>query len=52
MTWYFQKNPEYFKLNYVTLPDELIRDYRVTHDYPEDLSMFEAVMQQCKKIAV
>ena len=48
MTWYFQNNPDYFKLNYVSLPDELVRNYRITLDYPEDLSMFESVIQKCK----
>ena len=28
MTWYFQNNPEYFKLNFVELPKQLKRDYR------------------------
>lgn len=40
MTWYFQNNPEYFKLNIVDLPPELIRSYRLTLDYQEDLDMF------------
>ncbi|QQS49717.1 MAG: N-acetylneuraminate synthase family protein [Bacteroidota bacterium] len=40
MTWYFQNNPEYFKLNFFDLPDELVRNYRLTLDYPEDLEMF------------
>ncbi len=43
MTWYFQNNPEYFKLNFVNLPKELIRDYRLTLDYQEDLDMFNKV---------
>lgn len=40
MTWYFQNNPEYFKLNFFDLPKEHVRDYRLTLDYPEDLEMF------------
>jgi N,N'-diacetyllegionaminate synthase len=40
MTWYFQNNPEYFRLKFFELPNELIRDYRLTLDYPEDLEMF------------
>lgn len=40
MTWYFQNNPEYFKLNFVDLPKELVRDYRLTLDYDEDLILF------------
>ena len=41
MTWYFRNNPEYFKLNFVSLPNRWLRDYRMTLDYPEDLEMFE-----------
>ncbi len=40
MTWYFQNNPEHFKLNFVQLPSTLIRDYRLTLDYKEDLDLF------------
>jgi N,N'-diacetyllegionaminate synthase len=40
MTWYFQNNPEHFRLNFFDLPETLIRDYRLTLDYPEDLEMF------------
>lgn len=43
MTWYFRNNPEYFKVNIVSLPLELVRSYRLTLDYPEDLEMFEAL---------
>lgn len=44
MTWYFQNNRNVFKVNIVDLPRELVRDYRVTLDYPEDLAMFEALV--------
>jgi N,N'-diacetyllegionaminate synthase len=40
MTWYFQNNPEYFQLNFVDLPEQWVRDYRLTLDYQEDLDMF------------
>lgn len=40
MTWYFQNNPEHFNLNFFDLPANLISDYRLTLDYPEDLEMF------------
>jgi N,N'-diacetyllegionaminate synthase len=40
MTWYFQNNPEHFMLNFIDLPSDLVRDYRLTLDYPEDLDMF------------
>jgi N,N'-diacetyllegionaminate synthase len=43
MTWYFQNNPEHFKLNIVDLPKEWIRDYRLTLDYPEDLDLFNQI---------
>jgi spore coat polysaccharide biosynthesis protein SpsF (cytidylyltransferase family)/sialic acid synthase SpsE len=40
MSWYFLNNPEHFRLNIFDLPDSLIRNYRLTLDYPEDLEMF------------
>ena len=40
MTWYFQNNPEHFRLNFIDLPEELVRDYRLTLDYKKDLEMF------------
>lgn len=43
MSWYFQNNPDYFKLNFVELPDYLIRNYRLTLDYQEDLDMFNII---------
>jgi N,N'-diacetyllegionaminate synthase len=48
MTLYMTNNPDIFKVNYVNLPDELMRDYRLTLDYPEDLEMFN---QLFKKLA-
>ncbi len=44
MTWYFQNNPNVFKVNIVNLPSKLIRDYRLTLDYQEDLDMFEKLL--------
>ena len=41
MSFYFHNNPKYFKLNFVDLPESLIRDYRLTLDFEEDLQMFE-----------
>lgn len=52
MTFYFKNNPAYFRLNYVTLPSELVRDYRLTLDYPQDLELFRLIDQhfsKCKK---
>jgi len=43
MTWYFQNNPDHFRLHFVELPAKWIRDYRLTLDYPEDLEMFNAI---------
>ncbi|HEX2787457.1 MAG TPA: N-acetylneuraminate synthase family protein [Ignavibacteria bacterium] len=48
MTWYFRNNPEYFKLHFIDLPDELVRDYRLTLDYPEDLDMFNIIEKYFK----
>lgn len=45
MTWYFQNNPEHFKLNFVELPDNLVRNYRLTLDYQEDLDLFIAIQK-------
>ncbi|MEI8278341.1 MAG: N-acetylneuraminate synthase family protein [Bacteroidota bacterium] len=49
MTFYFMNNPEYFKLNLVDLPNHLIRDYRLTLDYPEDLIMFNKIYDHFKE---
>ncbi|MES2131545.1 MAG: N-acetylneuraminate synthase family protein [Bacteroidota bacterium] len=43
MTWYFINNSERFKINEVDLPKEMIRSYRLTLDYPEDLEMFNRI---------
>lgn len=43
MTYYFWNNPKYFRLNFIELPAELIRPYRLTLDYQEDLEMFRAI---------
>ena len=48
MTWYFQNNKDIFKINIVNLPDHLVRDYRLTLDYQEDLDMFEALLKKLK----
>ena len=36
---FFLDNPEYFKINLVNLPKKMIRNYRLTLDYKEDLLM-------------
>jgi N,N'-diacetyllegionaminate synthase len=43
MNQYVEHNPSHFKIHWVDLPDELVRPYRLTLDYPEDLSMYEAL---------
>lgn len=43
MTWYFQNNPEHFKINMVDLPAKWIRNYRLTLDYQEDLDLFNII---------
>ena len=43
MTFYFTNNPSYFKLNYVDLPKNILRDYRLTLDYKKDLKMFNLI---------
>jgi N,N'-diacetyllegionaminate synthase len=49
MTYYFTNNSRYFKINEVDLPAELVRDYRLTLDYPEDLTMFNKIMDHLKE---
>jgi N,N'-diacetyllegionaminate synthase len=46
MTLYMTNNPHIFKINYVDLPEELRRDYRLTLDYPEDLEMFNELFKK------
>ncbi len=43
MTCYFTNNSNYFKINEVVLPNELVRDYRLTLDYQEDLILFNHI---------
>jgi spore coat polysaccharide biosynthesis protein SpsF (cytidylyltransferase family)/sialic acid synthase SpsE len=50
MSYYFWNNPKYFKLNFVDLPKELVRDYRLTLDYPEDLEMFRKIEEHFVEI--
>lgn len=46
MGWYFTNNPEYFSINYVDLPEEYVRDYRLTLDYPQDLKLYNLIDQK------
>lgn len=43
MSFYFTNNPEHFKIHKVELPAELVRDYRLTLDYEEDLILFNMI---------
>ncbi len=52
MSFYFTNNPDYFKLNKVDLPADLIRDYRLTLDYEEDLTLFNVIEDHFSKIGV
>jgi len=49
MTWYMRNNPDVFKVNIVNLPDSLVRDYRLTLDYPEDLEMLNRLFAELLK---
>ena len=46
MTWYLVNNPHIFKIERVDLPTELVRDYRLTLDYPEDEKMFNQLFKE------
>ncbi len=50
MTWYAQNNAHIFKINMVDLPEEYIRDYRLTLDYEEDLKMFNELFKKLKNL--
>ncbi|MBN8692494.1 MAG: N-acetylneuraminate synthase family protein [Bacteroidetes bacterium] len=49
MTYYFTNNPDEFRINEIDLPENLVRDYRLTLDYPEDLELFNEVVRQLKE---
>ncbi len=49
MTYYVTNNPKHFKINKVALPQNLIRNYRLTLDYPEDLILFNKIEEYLKK---
>jgi len=46
MTWYMQNNREIFKVELVDLPDDMVRNYRLTLDYTEDLELFERLYEE------
>ena len=49
MKIFFTDNPKYFKNNIVKLPKKLVRNYRLTLDYLEDLKMFNHLFIEIKK---
>jgi spore coat polysaccharide biosynthesis protein SpsF (cytidylyltransferase family)/sialic acid synthase SpsE len=46
MSYYFKNNPDYFKLNIVTLPEKFVNNFRLTLDYEEDLTLFKEIEKQ------
>ncbi len=52
MNQYVENNPEHFKINWVDMPDDFIRPYRLTLDYPEDLAMYEALYAELDRRGV
>lgn len=45
LTYYFTNNPTHFHINKIQLPTALIRDYRLTLDYQQDLDFFRVIEQ-------
>ncbi len=50
MTWYLQNNKDIFKVELVDLPEEMVRDYRLTLDHPEDLDLFCKVYEKLSSL--
>ena len=46
MTWYMKNNRDIFKVEEVELPEDLVRKYRLTIDYPEDLLFFKKLFSK------
>lgn len=46
MTWYLQNNRHIFKVELVDLPLDLVRNYRLTLDHPEDLELFSKLFEK------
>ncbi|MBA3704876.1 MAG: hypothetical protein H0W84_02940 [Bacteroidetes bacterium] len=49
MSFYFTNNPSHFKLNRIELPPNLVREYRLTLDYEEDLILFNIIDEHLTK---
>ena len=41
----FTENQDYFSVNFVELPPNMVRDYRLTLDTPEDYEMFKQLFE-------
>ena len=46
MTWYMQNNKDIFKVELIDLPENLVRDYRLTLDYDEDLEILNRIFEE------
>ena len=46
MGWFMKNNPHLFKSQVVDLPANLVRNYRLTLDYQEDLDMLNALYRK------
>lgn len=49
MTWYLQNNPDIFKVSIIDLPPDLVRQFRLTLDYAEDLQLFELLYEELER---
>lgn len=46
MTWYMQNNKDIFKVQLIDLPENLVRNYRLTLDYDEDLELLNKIFEE------
>ena len=49
MTWYLKNNREFFKVEVIDLPSDMLRDYRLTLDYQEDLDLFQKIFEMLER---
>ena len=49
MTWYVMNNKTHFKINLVKLPNQYVRNYRMTLDYKQDLIFFNKLYLKLEK---
>lgn len=50
MTWYMQNNTDLFKVEIVDLPADMVRSYRLTLDYEEDLELFRKLFEKLSEM--